>query len=156
MFGVFKVPKAFQAAEFTSLRELLNARKEQSLDNQSQAALNFPGGNKNGLDVNGIDFAAFQLSLNDGNSYHLAWLLALQDKRTIKPGEDYFSQQVTLQQKNQAILLHDSINNNISQWQFNDPKTGAGFKILEVPPFEFITVNKKQAYSGSARFLITH
>lgn len=154
VLGVFKVPKGFMAAEFSDLTKRLDSQKDKF---QAKAPV-LPIPQKQGKPVSAKpDVAAYQLTMDDGQAYHLAWLVAVRDTVPLDPAAaEYFNKPLNIQQKVSAVLAHDSIIQTLDKMQYTDPATGAGVKLLELDPLAFQTLNGLQTYGCGARFLITY
>jgi len=136
MLGVFKVPPGFHVAEIKGLKQLIESHKDKiDMPNKN---LGLP--TDKALALEQLDISIFQLTINDGQAYRQAWLLALKDLRPVQPENVIFNNPVTVQQKVQAIITHDSLNRDIDKMEYSDPQTGLGIKVLEITPFEFLTI----------------
>jgi hypothetical protein len=146
MFGVFKVPQAFHAAEFKELKALTELQKAE-IPADKVAALG-PG---NPLDK--VEFTVFQLTMNDGQVYRQAWLLVVKDKQPIAQVNEFFSFVSNPEERVKAILMQDSFSRDVAKLSYKDPKTGVGVKVLEIAPLEFVSIAGNPAAGGSVRIM---
>ncbi|HBS60074.1 MAG TPA: hypothetical protein DEA44_12490 [Firmicutes bacterium] len=103
-----------------------------------------------------LNFQAYQVTLNDGAAYHLAWLIFCADTKKMTAGErEIFLQDITEEQKTRVRRLVADLNRNSTLQSFTDPKSKTTFRLLEVTPVEFVKMNKKQAFAVGGRVLIT-
>ena len=153
VLGVFRVPYEFMAAEFPDLKQMLESQKEM-LD--SQAEISIPHAREK-LHPEQIDFAAYQLTMNDGQAYHLAWLLVLRD-RSIMDSQDamYFDQPLNIEQRVSMIMLQDTLRQNIDQMQYQDPMSGFGLKVLEFDQIALENKGPKHLYAAGVRLLVNY
>lgn len=155
--GIFRVPQEFMAAEFPDLKKMIDSQKDKlgsQLD--SQAELPIPEA-KEKLNPDRIEFSIYQLTMNDGQAYHLAWLVAMRDKQPLdEKTAVYFDKALNIEQRAAAIMMQDTLAQNLDQMQYNDPKTGFGIKVLEFDSFDFIRISGKQGYAGGLRFLMNY
>lgn len=152
VLGVFRVPQEFMAAEFPDLKKMIDSQKGK-LD--AQAALPIPNA-KDKLNPDRLDFAAYQLTMNDGQAYHLAWLVVLRDRVELdKETAVFFDKPLDIEQRVSAILAQDKLSQNLDKMQYNDP-SGFGIKVLGFDEFDFGKIAGKQAYAGGVRFLFNY
>lgn len=152
-FGVFRVPQEFMAAEFPNVKKILDSQKEK-LNNQAEIPIPDV---KERLHPDRFDITAYQLTLNDGQAYHLAWLVLVRDRVALDPqAAQYFDTPLTIEQRVAAIMMQDSLSQNLDKMYYNDPKSGLGLKLLEFDPFDFGAISGKQFYAGGARFLFNY
>lgn len=151
--GTFSVPQEFKAAEFPDLKKLIDQQKDK-LD--AQAKLPIPETDEK-LRPEQFDFSVYQLTMNDGQAYHLAWLMVVRDRNVLdEKMAAYFDRSPSIEQKVASIMLQDNLGQNLDKMQYNDAKSGIGFKVLEFDPFDFFRVAGKQAYAGGLRFIVNY
>lgn len=145
MFGVFKVPQEFQAAEVKGLKELVQQQKDNvrlKLDVSAK-----------GDAFDRVDIAVYQLTMNDGQAYRQAWLLAVRDRQVTAQIGDLLTGP-NPEEKIRAILLQDSMIRSLEKISYIDPKTGIGFKVLELSPLEFTSPGGTPVLAGGIRALV--
>lgn len=152
ILGKLRVPQEFMAAEFPDLKQVLDAQKDK-LD--ADGKLPIPNA-KEKLNPERVDFAAYQLTMNDGQAYHLAWLVVVRDQEKLdKEMAVYFDKPLNIEQRVTAIMTQDELSRNLDKMQYSDP-SGFGVKLLGFDPFDFNSISGKQAYAGGARILINY
>lgn len=152
VLGKLRVPQEFMAAEFPDLKQVLDEQKDK-LD----AGRNLPIPNaKEKFNPERVDFAVYQLTMNDGQAYHLAWLVVIRDQEKLdKDMAVYFDKPLNIEQRVTAIMTQDELSRNLDKMQYSDP-SGFGVKILGFDQFDFNSIGGKQAYAGGARILINY
>jgi len=149
--GTFYVPDGGQATVIEMPQEVRDAQK------QMQATMpDLAKGEVNPVaKLNDATVHAYQLTMNDGNTYHLGWLVFVRDnKKMVEEEKKIFDREISSEQRAEIIALVQKMNAQAGQWTYEDPKTKAFFRLIEIVPVDFLKVNKKQAFGGGGRFLI--
>ena len=150
--GVFRAPQEFMASEFAELKKAIDSQKDK-LDTQS---VPIPEA-KERLDPNRVDYTAYQMTMNDRQAYHLAWLLVMRDRMPLDPQTIiYFEKPLTIEQRAAVIMAEDTLRQTLDKMQYTDPQSGAGIRLLELDSFEFGQIGGKRGYAAGARFLINY
>lgn len=149
MFGVFKVPPEFHAADFKELKALAEQQKGKIPADTVKAL-----GKVSPFDK--LEIAGFQLTMNDGQVYRQGWLIAIKDRLPTKQINEFSSFLTNPEDRVKAIMMHDSLSRDVGKLSYKDPKTGVAFKVLELPPLEFISIAGTPAAGGSARVMVEY
>jgi len=106
--------------------------------------------------LSSLNFQVYQVTLNDGAAYHLAWVIFCSDTNKMTPEErEIFLQDITEEQKVRIRRLVSDLNRDSTLKSFTDPKSNITFRLLELTPVEFVKMNRKQAFAAGGRMLIT-
>ncbi|MDF2500041.1 MAG: hypothetical protein K0Q77_755 [Anaerosporomusa subterranea] len=153
ILGIFRAPQEFMAAEFPDVKKNIDSQKVK-LDSK----LELPMANaEDKLKPDRVDFTAYQLTMNDGQAYHLAWLVAVRDRVALDPQTlAYFDNPLNIEQRVAAVMMQDKLHQNLDTMQYTDPTTGMGLKVLDFDQFDLGNISGKQAYAGGVRFLINY
>lgn len=168
--GTFLVPAEWQAAKLNLNRQLLDGKKPEDIlksavegDTPSTPEGKPPaveGEPKDVMKPAGIlsshNIQAYQITLNDGTAYHIAWLLFINDtKKMTREEKEFFAQDITEEQKTKIKGFMRNINRGPIPLSYEDPQTKIGFKLVEMVPVEFLKINKRQAFAGGGRVMVT-
>lgn len=153
--GTFYVPGDWQAVQIDLKKELTNGQKPE--DVLKVATVDPPNGMAKPADkFDSLDVQVYQVTLNDGEAYHLAWLMFLRStKKMTREEKRFFSEEMIEEDKVKLKRFVSGINSNTQQIAFDDPQRKAGFTLIEMAPVEFLKMNKKPAFAGGGRMLIS-
>jgi hypothetical protein len=152
VLGKLRVPQDFIAVEFPDLKQVLDEQKARL---EANGKLPIPNA-KEKLNPERVDFAAYQLTMNDGQAYHLAWLVVIRDREPLDQNmAAYFDKPLNIEQRVAAIMTQDELSRNLDKMQYSDP-SGFGVKVLGFDQFDFNNISGKQAYAGGARLLFNY
>jgi hypothetical protein len=173
--GTMKAPMGFSAVEVKDFGSFIEQEKNKLTDpNRAKAAstnnplLSVPSETpallKDALPVNGDSaknrflksiFALYHLTLDDGESVHMAWFLAARDGETLPPAIDVFTKALTPEQIEQLETLNKWINANIHKARYTDAKNKVDLKLLQLLPLEDLARQDGKLWTTGARVMIT-
>lgn len=156
--GVFRVPAAFQIAEIPDLQTIVDAQTAglAAVNKVPAAGLPLAGVKAKPQSVR-MDIAAYQLTMNDGQSYRQAWLVAVRDRMALEAEAlYYFDRPLNVEQRVSAIMMQDKWNQHLEMLQYQDEKTGFGIRIVGFDQLDLGNISGKQAYAAGVRFLINY
>ena len=147
--GTFYVPAAWQAEKIDFNKMMTEGPSPEDI---LQAVPAVASRDK----LNTLNFQVYQVTLNDGAAYHLAWLIFSVDTKKMTPEErKIFLQDITEEQKAHIRRLASDLNGDSTLKSFTDPKSNTTFRLVELSPVEFVKMNKKQAFAAGGRMMIT-
>ncbi len=115
-------------------------------------------------DMENYDVETYQLALDDGETYHVGWLMALRDKRPLNkeasemmkklltPAEKANMEQAQVGIKMELFALNDKMVR--TQEAADEKKPRAWFKVLGLSPFEYPVLANTQGYGAGLRLLL--
>ncbi len=115
-------------------------------------------------DMENYDVETYQLALDDGETYHVGWLMALRDKRPLNkeaaemmkklltPAEKANMEQAQMGIKMELFALNEKMKRK--QEETSGKKPRAWFKVLGLSPFEYPVVAGTQGYGVGMRLLL--
>lgn len=158
ILGVFRVPASFQATEVPDIQKIVDSQTVGLAAENNLPSTDLPLADaKDKLKSAQMDIAAYQLTMNDGQSYHLAWLIAVRDRIALDEATlCYFDRPLNIEQRAAAIMMQDKWNQNIDAMQYQDPRIGFGIKVVGLDQIDLGNISGKQAYAAGARFIVSY
>ncbi len=153
--GAFQRPEGMHVAEFKDVKKMLDHQVAPKMKGVKTEKL--PEGQKDLDKVTGVmkemDMAAYQLTIDDGDGYHQAYMLAMRLHQNLGEAEGFFQQEIPDQQKQQVADMIGQVNGNLEKLAFYDPKSQFGARLLGLMPVQYLSVEGRQAYSVGARVM---
>jgi hypothetical protein len=106
--------------------------------------------------VNNLDFAIYQLTINDGQAYHQAWFFVGIEKKPSIGLPGLFGAKDSVERNKQTLLLQDKLTRDLEKLQFKDAKTGFAFKIIDTPDLKLIDLEESTAMQVTGRGLVSY
>ncbi|MBP2653491.1 MAG: hypothetical protein H6Q73_1060 [Firmicutes bacterium] len=146
-FGVFEVPDKFYAKDLSDFGKLLTDQRKIITEGTDCIKAQMPL-------AGDPDISIYQITINDRQVYHQAWVAIVKDKRPSASVDTFRSILDNIVNRTSLIEGHNALIRDIDKLRYNDENTGIGIKVLELLPVEFPIVNGTKAVGGSARVLV--
>lgn len=155
--GIMEGPQGFSAVNLeTWMKETTASMRSQKQDAKSPA--NLPNTPVNYLNQSLLpkNLNLYQLQLNDGKVYHLAWSIVIKDTQNIYPDyAKYFYQFTNDDQTKDLKDLNKKINGFIALAQTEAKKAGnMNIEVLDLKPLSLMPNTKETVYSISGRIIM--
>jgi hypothetical protein len=146
-FGVFKVPDKFYAKDISDFDKLLPEQRKIITEGTGCIKGQMPL-------IDDPDVSIYQMTINDQQVYHQAWLVLVKAKKPSVNVDAFRSMLDNIVTRTSLIKGYADMVHDIDKLRYNDSKLGVGLKVLELTSLEFPEVNRTKAIGGSARVLV--
>ncbi|HWR38987.1 MAG TPA: hypothetical protein VN611_05775, partial [Patescibacteria group bacterium] len=159
--GVLKAPVGLEAVEIKEVRNALKEEKPKVQSGQQAKSSKIavdklldPSHPEAAMELaTQLEMDGYQLTMDDGSVYHLAWMLAIRDRTDVGDLQSFFKKELEPEQLLQLDIFQQMLGNKPETYNFMDTKTKSGVKILEFYPLEVRPLADGQSYSLAVRML---